>query len=89
MTRADHDSGLAYQGSGLGGILLVESTLIPNGKGRLVLTGSLGEVIRESAELALTWVKAHAAELGLEPDARGDILRGCDVHVSSSGPDTT
>lgn len=61
----------------------METTLVPNGKGRLVLTGSLGEVIRESAELALTWVKAHAAELGIEPDARGDVLRGCDVHVST------
>lgn len=74
--------GLAYQGSGLGGTLLIETTLVPGGKGRLVLTGSLGEVIRESAELALTFVKAHAAELGIEADASGDVLRGCDMHVS-------
>ncbi len=69
---------MAYRGSGNGGILLVESTLVPNGKGRLFLTGSLGDVIRESAELALTWVKSRAADLGVE-----NSLKDVDVHVSS------
>jgi ATP-dependent Lon protease len=49
-------SGLAYQGSGTGGILLIEASILPAGKGRLVLTGSLGDVIKESAELALSFV---------------------------------
>ena len=40
------------------------------GKGGLQLTGKLGEVIRESAQIGLSWVKAHAYELGLT-DARG------------------
>jgi len=71
-------SGMAYRGSGNGGILLIESTLVPNGKGRLFLTGSLGDVIRESAELALTWVKSRAADLGVE-----NSLKDVDVHVSS------
>ncbi|KAL1412599.1 hypothetical protein Q8F55_000346 [Vanrija albida] len=70
-------TGLAYRGSGNGGILLIESTLIPGGKGRLQLTGSLGDVIRESAELALAWVKSHGPALGLGTDP----LRGVDIHL--------
>ena len=57
--------------------MLIESTIIPNGKGQLFLTGSLGDVIRESAELALTWVKSRAVQLGVE-----DSLKGVDIHVS-------
>lgn len=49
-------SGMVYRTSGNGGILLIETTLVPGGKGRLVLTGSLGDVIKESVELGLTWV---------------------------------
>ncbi|KLT41905.1 hypothetical protein CC85DRAFT_246821 [Cutaneotrichosporon oleaginosum] len=69
-------TGLAYRGSGNGGILIVESTLVPGGKGRLHLTGQLGDVIRESAELALAWVRAHAPSLGLE-----DPLKDVDIHL--------
>ncbi len=76
-----NDRGMAYQGSGTGGILLIESTIVPNGKGRLYLTGSLGDVIRESAELALTWVKSGAADLGID-----DPLKDVDVHVSLVSP---
>jgi ATP-dependent Lon protease len=46
------------------------------GGGSLRCTGRLGEVIQESAELAFTWVKAHAVELGVQ-----DAMRGVDVHV--------
>lgn len=70
-------TGLAYRGSGNGGILIVESTLVPGGKGRLHLTGQLGDVIRESAELALSWVKAHAHALGLDADPLKDV----DIHL--------
>lgn len=48
-------NGLVVQGEGEGGILSVETLLIP-GTGRLRLTGSLGDVIKESGELALSWV---------------------------------
>ena len=54
--------GLVVMGQGEGGILPVETIAVP-GSGRLKLTGSLGEVIKESGELALSWVKTHAYEL--------------------------
>jgi ATP-dependent Lon protease len=73
---------MAYRGSGTGGILLIEATLVPGGKGHLVLTGSLGDVIRESAELALTWVKSHAMQLGITHSISEDPLKEVDVHVS-------
>lgn len=83
---ADADRGLAYRGSGQGGILLIESMLVPNGKGRLVLTGNLGDVIKESAELGLTWVKSHAEALGISHGGQ-DILRSTDLHVSTRRDD--
>ena len=69
---------MAYQGSGQGGILLIETTLVPGGKGKLVSTGSLGDVISESAELALTLVRSRASAMGLNDAA----LAQHDVHVS-------
>ena len=70
FTSSDRDSdqrpgivyGLVVMGQGKGGILPVETILLPGGNGRLKLTGSLGEVIKESG-LALSWVKRHAWEL--------------------------
>jgi ATP-dependent Lon protease len=59
--------GLAWTPAG-GDILFVESTRMP-GKGELKLTGSLGEVMRESAEAARSWLRGHAAEYGLDPAA--------------------
>ena len=38
------------------------------GKGRLTITGQLGDVMQESAQAALSWVRAHAEKLGLEQD---------------------
>lgn len=81
LLASDGSRGLAYRGSGQGGILLIESTLVPNGKARLVLTGNLGDVIKESAELGLTWVKSHAESLGIGHGVH-DILKGMDLHVS-------
>lgn len=51
------------------------------GKGALQLTGKLGEVIRESAQIGLSWVRAHAYELGITPDANQQFLTDRDVHV--------
>ena len=73
---------MAYSGSGMGGILLLETMLVPGGKGRLVLTGSLGDVIKESAELGLTWVKSRAVALGITSHRSQDPLKNVDIHVS-------
>lgn len=51
------------------------------GKGGLQLTGKLGEVIRESAQIALSWVKSHAFDLGITATADEQILNDKDVHV--------
>ncbi len=61
--------GLAVTAHG-GDILFIEATNSPGGKGlRLRLTGQLGDVMRESAEAALSWVRAHAEQLGLSDEA--------------------
>ena len=57
--------GLAWTSAG-GDILFIEATQMP-GKGHVTLTGSLGDVMRESAQAALSYVRAHANQLGLEP----------------------
>ncbi|MCP3985551.1 MAG: endopeptidase La [bacterium] len=59
--------GLAYTPAG-GDILFVESTMM-EGRGALKLTGSLGDVMRESAEAARTWLQARAEKFDLEPEA--------------------
>jgi ATP-dependent Lon protease len=56
--------GLAWTPAG-GDILFVEATRMP-GKGELKLTGSLGDVMRESAEAARSWLRASAEEFGLD-----------------------
>jgi ATP-dependent Lon protease len=58
-------TGLAWTEVG-GDILYIESVLTP-GKGKLNLTGNLGDVMKESATIAYEWVKAHHAELGIDP----------------------
>ncbi|KAI9015854.1 ATP-dependent protease La [Phycomyces nitens] len=73
-------TGLAYSGSGQGGILFIEATKMP-GTGKLQLTGSLGEVIKESANIALSWVKAHAEVLKLGSGKNINIMNQCDVHI--------
>lgn len=55
--------GMVVKGEGEGGILSVETLLVP-GSGKLRLTGSLGEVIKESGELALSWVGSFFPVLG-------------------------
>jgi ATP-dependent Lon protease len=68
-------TGLAYTPAG-GDVLFVEAQAYP-GKGRLAITGQLGEVMQESAQAALSWVRAHTAELGLPED----WFATHDVHV--------
>jgi ATP-dependent Lon protease len=58
-------TGLAVTATG-GDVLFIEATAFP-GQGRLKITGQLGEVMQESAEAALSWVRSHAEQLGLEP----------------------
>jgi len=68
-------TGLAFTAVG-GDILFFEATAYP-GKGRLTITGQLGDVMQESAQAALSWVRAHADKLGLEPD----WFRENDIHL--------
>jgi ATP-dependent Lon protease len=68
-------TGLAVTGVG-GDVLFVEAASMA-GKGGLVLTGQLGDVMKESARIALTYVKSHARELGIDEHA----LDGREVHL--------
>jgi ATP-dependent Lon protease len=64
-------TGLAVTGTG-GDVLFVEATAMKrsgSGPGGLVLTGQLGEVMKESAQIALSYVRSHAEELGIEESA--------------------
>jgi ATP-dependent Lon protease len=72
-------TGLAVTGTG-GDVLFVEATAMDGGNGNeLVLTGQLGDVMKESARIALSYVHSHAEELGIEPDAFKD--QSFHVHV--------
>jgi len=79
-------TGLAWTAAG-GDILFIEASLMP-GKGSLILTGQLGDVMKESARAAMSWVRTHADDLGITTDfERSDIH----VHVpagavSKDGP---
>jgi ATP-dependent Lon protease len=68
-------TGLAWTETG-GDVLYIESTLLPNGKG-LTITGQLGEVMQESAKIAQSYVWAHAAELGVDPE----LIKNSGVHL--------
>jgi ATP-dependent Lon protease len=68
-------TGLAWTPVG-GDILFIESALLP-GTGKLILTGQLGEVMKESAQAALSLVKAQAVQLGIDVRA----FENSDIHV--------
>jgi ATP-dependent Lon protease len=68
-------TGLAVTATG-GDVLFIEATAYP-GKGRLKVTGQLGEVMQESAQAALSWVRSHAEQLGIDPDWFAEQ----DIHV--------
>ncbi|MFQ5827724.1 MAG: endopeptidase La [Candidatus Methylomirabilia bacterium] len=67
--------GLAWTPAG-GDILFVEATRMKGGK-TLTLTGQLGEVMKESAQAALSWVRSHAVELGVTPN----FWDSSDIHL--------
>ena len=68
-------TGLAWTPVG-GDILFIEATRVP-GRGALILTGQLGDVMRESVQAALTLVKSRASQLGIDPA----IFEKSDIHV--------
>ena len=68
-------TGLAWTPVG-GDLIFIEAAQMP-GKGGLTLTGQLGDVMKESATAALTYVRSHAGELGIN----GKFLNGTDVHI--------
>jgi ATP-dependent Lon protease len=70
-------TGLAVTGTG-GDVLFIEATSMP-GDGKLTLTGQLGDVMKESAQIALSYVRSHADELGVDESAFDD--RAFHVHV--------
>jgi len=71
-------TGLAVTGTG-GDVLFVEATSMDGGSDSLILTGQLGDVMKESARIALSYVKAHRGELGISEDAFEE--RAFHVHV--------
>jgi ATP-dependent Lon protease len=71
---------VAYSSGGQGSILFIEIADMP-GKGRVQLTGKLGDVLKESVEVALTWVKAHAFDLELCASRDEDIMAKRSIHV--------
>ncbi len=73
--RVGYANGLAWTEVG-GEMLPIEVALVP-GKGKVTLTGKLGEVMQESAQAALSWVRMHADELGL----KADFFQTFDVHI--------
>jgi ATP-dependent Lon protease len=70
-------TGLAWTPVG-GEVLFVEATAVP-GSGNLTITGQLGDVMKESAQAALSWVRAHAKELA--SDLPDDWFANHDIHV--------
>ena len=69
-------NGLAWTSVG-GETLPIEVQVMDNGSGKITVTGSLGDVMKESAQLAITWVRVHAAEYGIDPER----LKKCDLHI--------
>ena len=57
----------------MGGDIMFVETSVSKGKDRLILTGQLGDVMKESGRAALTYAKTHAAQLGVEPDRLEDL----------------
>ncbi len=68
-------TGLAWTEAG-GDVLFVEATTM-RGRGALILTGQLGDIMKESAQAALSFARAHASELGLDPE----YFEERDIHI--------
>jgi ATP-dependent Lon protease len=71
---------VAYSTGSQGSILFIEIADMP-GSGRVQLTGKLGDVLKESVEVALSWVKSHAYELALTDNPSEDIMKSRSIHV--------
>ena len=69
-------NGLAWTSVG-GETLPIEVQVMDNGSGKITVTGSLGDVMKESAQLAVTYVRVHADEYGIDPER----LKKCDLHI--------
>lgn len=74
-----HDPGVAVglAWTSVGGEILFIEVSLNKGGGRLQLTGNLGDVMKESASTALSYLKAHAESLGIEPE----LLEHSDIHI--------
>ncbi len=68
-------TGLAW--TSFGGAILAPEVAVVRGRGNLAITGQVGEVMQESAQAAMTYVRARAAELGISPD----FHRRADIHI--------
>jgi len=68
-------TGLAWTPTG-GDIIFIEATRMP-GKGNLLLTGSLGDVMKESAQAALSYIRSKATQYGIDPD----VFLNHDIHI--------
>ncbi|KAF2727629.1 ATP-dependent protease-like protein La [Polyplosphaeria fusca] len=71
---------VAYSTGGQGSILFIEIADMP-GRGNVQLTGTLGDVLKESVGVALSWVRSHAFELGLTASDNENIMRDRSIHV--------
>ncbi|KAL8287042.1 hypothetical protein RQP46_004048 [Phenoliferia psychrophenolica] len=72
--------GLGYLGNGSGAVMPIEVSSMP-GNGSILLTGKLGEVIKESAQIALSFLKSNAFSLGLTADADTDLIAKRSIHL--------
>ena len=68
--------GLAWTPVG-GEVLFIEAGRMPGGSKGLIMTGQLGPVMQESVQAALTWVRANAAQYGIDPD----LFKTSDIHI--------
>src|SRR5665811_1484186 len=75
MNRMSPPTGLAWTPVG-GDILFIEASAMP-GSGHLTVTGQLGDVMKESAMAAMSYVRVHSRELGLEDD----YFQNRDIHI--------
>ena len=71
--------GLAYSVGG-GDIMMVEAIKM-EGNGELILTGQLGKVMRESAQIALNWVRTHAHNYQIPVINGNDLIANTNVHI--------
>jgi ATP-dependent Lon protease len=76
VSHAGVATGLAWTPFG-GDVLFIEAIAMPDGKGTLTLTGQLGEVMKESAQAALSYTRAHREDLGVP----ADFFNRHDIHV--------